>query len=181
VVTPTAMVRTELQRRLGGYRSELPHSGDMEMWLRLAAHGSVGLLKAYQAVYRRHTGNMSLAYMTEGLLPDAQQRKAAVDCFFRTCGHILPNPNRLQRRFYSLLARDAVNLASSAFNAGKMQTSEALCDFALRTRVGVRCSFAWMKLACKRRIGYEAWSVLQPAMRAVEWMRSGYLRRRWNI
>jgi glycosyl transferase family 2 len=172
VPTPTAVVRTQLQRRLGGYRSELTHSGDMEMWLRLAAHGSVGMLKAYQAVYRRHTGNMSLAYMTEGLLPDLQQRKAALHCFFQTCGHILPNQNRLQRKFYSLLARDAVSLGSSAFNAGKMQTSQALCDFALRTRLAVRWSFAWMKLACKRRMGYEAWSVLQPAIRAVDRMGS---------
>ena len=162
VPTPTAVVRTQLQRRLGGYRSELTHTGDMEMWLRLAAHGSVGMLKAYQAVYRRHTGNMSLAYMEEGLLPGMQQRKTAVKCFFQTCGHILPDTNRLQRRFYWLLARDAIDLGSSAFNTGKTQSSQALCDFALRTCPHIRWSFAWMKFAFKRRIGFKAWRALLP-------------------
>jgi len=170
VPTPTAVVRTQLQRRLGGYRSELTHAGDMEMWFRLAAHGSVGMLNAYQAVYRRHTGNMSLAYMAEGWLPDVQQRKDALNCFFQTCGHILPITNRLQRKFYWLLARDAVGLGSSAFNMGKIQDSQALCDFAHRTCPSIRWSLAWMKLACKRRMGYEAWSVLEPAIRSVDRM-----------
>ena len=46
VPTPTAVIRTALQKRLGGYRPELPHAGDMEMWLRLAVHGSVGRFEA---------------------------------------------------------------------------------------------------------------------------------------
>lgn len=43
--TATVVVRTELQKRVGGYRHELPHAGDLEMWLRLAAHASVGVLE----------------------------------------------------------------------------------------------------------------------------------------
>jgi hypothetical protein len=70
VPTPTAVVRTELQKRVGGYRSELPHSGDMELWFRLAAHSSVGILGSPQAVYRRHSNNMSLLYTTNSSLPD---------------------------------------------------------------------------------------------------------------
>src|SRR4051794_17612091 len=42
VATCSAVVRTKLQKSLGGYRRDLPHAGDMEMWLRFAAHGSVG-------------------------------------------------------------------------------------------------------------------------------------------
>ena len=41
--TPSAIVRTSAQHRVGGYRPELPHSGDLEMWLRLAAVGSVAI------------------------------------------------------------------------------------------------------------------------------------------
>jgi hypothetical protein len=159
VPTPTAVVRTQLQRRVGGYRPELTHSGDMEMWLRLAAHASVGMLKSYQAVYRRHALNMSLAY-TDDLLPDMQQRKAAVDCFFQTCGPMLANTQRLRSKFHWLLARDAVNLGSSAFNAGRMQISAALCDFARRTCPAILWSFAWTKLGCKRLIGYELCRIL---------------------
>ena len=62
VPTCSAVVRTELQKRLGGYRNELPHTGDMEMWLRFAAHAPVGFISAYQGVYRQHGANMSTAY-----------------------------------------------------------------------------------------------------------------------
>jgi hypothetical protein len=161
VPTPTAVVRTQLQRRLGGYRPELPHSGDMEMWLRLAAHGSVGILKAYQAVYRRHTNNMSLAYTADGFLPDVQQRKAALDCFFQTCGHAFPNTQRLESKLNWSLGCDALGLASSAFNEGKDHTSRQLCDFALGICPSIRWSLPWTKLACKRSMGFKTWSALQ--------------------
>jgi glycosyltransferase involved in cell wall biosynthesis len=39
VETATAVVRTSVQKRVGGYRPELPHAGDLEMWLRFAAVG----------------------------------------------------------------------------------------------------------------------------------------------
>jgi hypothetical protein len=137
----------------------------MEMWLRLATHGSVGMLKNYQAVYRRHATNMSLAYTADSFLPDIRQRKAAVDSFLETCGHALPNMQKLERQLYWLLARDAVGLGSSAFNSGKMQNSQELCDFALRICPSIRWSFAWVKIACKRRIGHKAWRVLQSSAR----------------
>jgi len=159
VPTPTAVVRTQLQRAVGGYRPELTHSGDMEMWLRLAAHASVGMLKDYQAVYRRHAHNMSLTY-TDDLLPDMHQRKAAVDFFFQACSPMLAGAPQLKRRFDWLLARDSVDLGSSAFNAGKMQSSQALCDFARRTCPSIRWSFAWTKLTCKRAVGYKACRIL---------------------
>ena len=67
VPTPTAVVRTELQHRLGGYRSELPHSGDVEMWMRFALHAPVGVLRAVQAYYRHHERSMSMAYYARPL------------------------------------------------------------------------------------------------------------------
>src|SRR5258708_30639237 len=72
VATPTAVVRTELQKRVGGYRRELPHSGDMEMWLRLAPHASVGVLGGCQAVYPRHAGHTLLADSAQGVPADVQ-------------------------------------------------------------------------------------------------------------
>jgi hypothetical protein len=164
VSTPAAVVRTKLQKRLGGYLSELPHSGDMEMWLRFAAHASVGMLEAYQAVYRRHGGNMSLAYIAKGWLPDLRQRKAAFDCFFQTCSYALPNAQQLQRRLFWLLACDAVGLASAAFNDGEMGLSEELSEFALGVCPQIKRSLPWVKLTCKRRLGFRAWGALWPAV-----------------
>lgn len=162
VPTPTAVVRTQVQRKVGGYRAELRHSGDMEMWLRLAAHGSVGMFRNYQAVYRRHVTNMSLEYTAESCLPDMYQRKAALDCFFETCGHMLANQQRLMRKLFRSLACDAVSLGSTAFNSGRMENSRALCEFACQICPSVRWSLAWAKLACKRNMGRQVWSVLRP-------------------
>jgi glycosyltransferase involved in cell wall biosynthesis len=58
----SAMVRTSLQKQLGGYRSELPHAGDLELWLRFALHSSVVRLAATQSAYRLHDENMSRGY-----------------------------------------------------------------------------------------------------------------------
>jgi hypothetical protein len=63
----------------------------MEMWLRLAANASVGILDALQAVYRRHADNMSHAYPTKVRIPDLEQRKAALDKFGQYCGNALKN------------------------------------------------------------------------------------------
>ena len=42
VPTPTTIGRTDVQKAIGGYRPELPHAGDLEMWLRFGAHGGSG-------------------------------------------------------------------------------------------------------------------------------------------
>ena len=167
VPTATAVVRTQLQKRVGGYRHELPHSGDMEMWLRLAAHASVGILGSAQAVYRRHADNMSRAYWKEGSLPDLQQGKAALDCFFQTCSSALPNAQQLQRRLFWLLGCDAVARASGAFNEGKIEVSERLSQFALHICPEINRSLPWTKLAYKRRLGPRTWSALRPVVTGI--------------
>lgn len=164
VPTPSAVVRTALQKRLGGYRPELPHSGDMEMWLRFAAQGSVGILEAYQAVYRRHTGNMSLAYTEKTWLPDLQQRKATFDYFFQSRGYTMPNARLLHRKLLWSLGCDAISFASAAFNEGKMEVSKQLSEFALCVCPAVKRSLPWTKLACKRAIGFGAWRALRPTI-----------------
>lgn len=167
VPTPTAVVRTSLQRRLGGYRPELPHSGDLEMWLRLAAHSAVGVSEAYHAVYRRHSENMSLLFATSSCLPDLQQRKAAFDCFINSWGDTLQSPEKIHRRLSWFLACDAVTFASAAFNEGEMEDSERLSEFALRICPQVKRSLRWAKLTCKRGVGREAWCALQPAVHGI--------------
>ena len=82
IPTPTVIVRTRIQQAIGGYRPYLPHSGDMEMWLRFAANGAIARLEAVQAIYRWHPSNMSRAYYAEKW-PEWQQRKEAFDSFFR--------------------------------------------------------------------------------------------------
>ena len=52
-------MRTSVLRKIGGYRPDLPHAGDFEMWLRAAAVSDVGFLVGVdQAYYRQHSDNM---------------------------------------------------------------------------------------------------------------------------
>jgi glycosyltransferase involved in cell wall biosynthesis len=79
--TPAAIARTNTQKTIGGYRASLPHSGDMEMWLRFAANGSVARINAVQGIYRKHSTAMSNAYYADKM-HDYRQIKLAFDSFF---------------------------------------------------------------------------------------------------
>ncbi len=106
VHTPTAIVRTSTQKEIGGYRASLPHSADMEMWLRFSARGTVARLDSVQAIYRRHAYNMSNVYYDRDL-GDLQQRKQAFDCFFSDHIHRIANGHRLRQQASCMLARKA--------------------------------------------------------------------------
>jgi hypothetical protein len=164
VRTPSVLVRTSLQKQLGGYSPALPHSGDMEMWLRFAAYASVGVLSSYQALYRRHAANMSLAYMDRGWMPDLTQRKAAFDAFFEAHGHRLPDADALRGRLMYSLATCALGFASRMFNEGQLDSCTELIGLASDISPRIHGSWPWLKLACKRTLGFKAWSLLRPAL-----------------
>jgi glycosyltransferase involved in cell wall biosynthesis len=160
VLTPSVMVRTSLQKKLGGYLPELTHSGDMEMWLRFAAHSAVGILDANQAVYRRHSANMSRGYSP---VDDLSQRKAAFEHFLSSCHAVIPNVEDLRNWLMSQLAHDAIRCASRAFNEGDMELSARLAEFGLKLDPSAERSWPWWILTCKRRLGPRGWQFLQPA------------------
>jgi hypothetical protein len=165
---------------LDGYREELPHAGDIEMWLRFAAHASVGFIFLYQGAYRRHSANMSTAYYVpsdgrlthrkNGRLADLQQRKLAFDCFLEHCRDVLPRYEHLCRRLYRQLSVSAVSHASAAFNDGEMEEARELSDFALAVCPAIKSSSAWVKLTCKRWIGARTWRAVRPAAAAIRAM-----------
>lgn len=168
VVTATAVVRTALQKRVGGYRADLPHAGDLEMWLRLAANASVGVLNSFQAVCRRHGNNMSDAYFQQCWLPDIQQRMLVIDRFMGTCGHLLGDADRVHRRMLRDLSQVAVGFASQAFNKGDIDLTKRIEGMALEIFAGVKMTPSWWKLACKRTVGLKGWRLVQPAVRKVQ-------------
>jgi hypothetical protein len=161
VPSPTAVVRTSLQKKLGGYLADLPHTSDMEMWLRFAAHGDVGVIAADQAVYRWHSANMSSGYSPE---QDLLQRKAAIEHFLNSCAAELPNVDDLRTWLTRQLALDAISCASAAFNEGEMERSARLSKLALNIDPNVQKSRRWWVLACKRSLGLRAWQRLRPAV-----------------
>ena len=154
VPTPTAVGRNAVQKQIGGYRPELPHSGDTEMWLRYAAKGAVARLADVQAIKREHGANMAHSY-SESLLPDLRQRKAAFERFFAEFGDCLAEAPCLRETANRVLAEKAFWYAAAKLIEGRPQLCAELFRFAvdlqpeLRTRPPVGRLFQTDRLAEK--------------------------------
>lgn len=157
VPTPTAVVRTSVQKNVGGYLPHLPHSGDLEMWLRLCARGSVGFINEPQGVYRRHDVNMSRNYDVNHGLPDLLQRRAALMAFFEGSHNYLAGNPDLKEFLLRDLSRVAMLRASRAFNRWQFEGMRESLSFATETYPRIRRSLPWLKLAIKRAVGPNAW------------------------
>lgn len=90
------LVRTSMQKAAGHYRTELPHTDDFEMLLRLACHGAVAFTPALQGIKRVHGTNRTEDFLVERTR-DLVERLAALDSFFGREGQVLPNAERLRR------------------------------------------------------------------------------------
>jgi glycosyltransferase involved in cell wall biosynthesis len=137
VSTPTAIVRTSTQKAIGGYRASLPHSADLEMWLRFAAHGAVARIEAVQAIYRWHSSNMSSAYYDRDL-PDMQQRKEAFDIFFDEYGHRVVDARKLQERAVRVLAEKVFWSGIIRLCRGHIDSGRRLLRFAFNLDPSLR-------------------------------------------
>ncbi len=164
VLAPTVVVRTRLQQQLGGYRAELHHSGDFEMWMRFAAHGSIGIVEAPQAFYRWHTTNMTHVYNTGTGFRNLEQTMAAFDVFVRDWGHLVPSADRLRSAAARKLGELAFWLASDAFDRGDRAAYRPFLDFALATWPPLRSTGAWRRFRCKSLVGCRLWSLMRPAL-----------------
>jgi hypothetical protein len=161
VNTPTAIVRTRTLEKVGGYRADLPHTADMELWLRLAVHGSVGILEAEQAFKRMHGRNMQLEYTT-GAARDLEGRKAAFDVFFLHWGDRVASPAPLHAHALRALGEEAFWAASNAFDRGDHGNCPALLRFALSLYPEITTRVEWSRYQRKQRLGPRVWSWLKP-------------------
>ena len=66
VRAPGIVVRRAAYEQVGGYRTDLPHAADWEMWTRLAAHGPIVFVDRVLACYRRHAGSDTSARARTG-------------------------------------------------------------------------------------------------------------------
>ena len=93
ITAPEVVVRTSLQKRVGGYDPGLPKAADMEMYMRLAANADVGFIRGVdQAYYRVHGQNMSSSVSA---LMDLRQRRLVFETVLDRYGERLPDGKRL--------------------------------------------------------------------------------------
>lgn len=152
VPTPTAVVRTALQKRVGGYNPATPHTSDMEMWLRLAAHAEVAVIHAPQGYYRVHGSNMSGAYFAQPTR-DAEQRITAAEQAMAAVGDRAPEFPRVLRTMKRIEAERAYWRAGLAFEAGDRRLGETYLRFAAATDPARFTSRSFWSAAAKRELG----------------------------
>lgn len=155
VASPEVVVRTSLQHELGGYRPELPHSGDLEMWMRLATRADVGIIQdADQAYYRVSDLGMQRT-MFDSPVERQRQRRAAFEWLFQEYGDTIPDAARLRRLADNGLARDALRWASTAFDRGRVdpEVVDELVAFAREAHPGVASTRDYWGLRWRRRAG----------------------------
>lgn len=145
IVNPEAVLRRSVMDRLGGYRADMPHSADMELWLRAAGIGSVGRVNGnVQALYRVHGLNMHLTDFGGGLA-DIQARRHVFEDLACVPGSALNRQPGLLRMARHALAVEAVRAANQALDRSGMHASAAseLAKFAVETDVGISGSAPW--------------------------------------
>jgi glycosyltransferase involved in cell wall biosynthesis len=159
IQAPAAIARTSVHHEIGGYLPELPHSGDTEIWLRLAAHGAVAELGADQAYRRLHDRNMSLTYSPLSRLREQQR---AFEIHFTEYRDARPEIAAASPVLGRTLAESAFWSGVRAFEAG----NETLCDeflaYALEMDQRIGTSRSWWRLQWKRRAGRAASRLIAP-------------------
>jgi glycosyltransferase involved in cell wall biosynthesis len=161
VESATAVVRASFQKQVGGYRPELPHSGDMEMWLRLAAHADVGVVPGVQAFTRIHAKNMHLSYKANRDIEDFRQRRIVFRTFFAADGRSLRERRALEASAWRALAEELLWAAVRAFDeaappdlvAQFIGEARDICPAITKTRL-------WWKVRTRRFIGSRLWRAM---------------------
>jgi glycosyltransferase involved in cell wall biosynthesis len=103
IQTPAMVVRREAYEMLGGFRSDLPHTLDWEMWCRIAARFAVWHTPEILACYRLHS-----AAVTSGLIRDGGDIQDLARCIRMIGGYLPPEQRKpvsaAARRHYALRA-----------------------------------------------------------------------------
>lgn len=119
ILSPEVVMRTAAMRDVGPYNPALPHSGDLEYWLRTAARWDVARVNGpVQAMYRVHASNMHLTAFA-GMAEDLRHRALA----FRGLAapgarEAVPQHDRLIARAERAIAREALLLAQRELDRG---------------------------------------------------------------
>jgi glycosyltransferase involved in cell wall biosynthesis len=125
----TVVRRTRAQKQVGHYRSEIPYTDDLDMWLRLATVGNVAYTSAVQAFRRLHASQATRHY-TDVPVRDFVERERAYACFFEAEGRTLAHSTRLHRQARSGLVGQAYWSGLSHIFRAQPRTGWALLRYA---------------------------------------------------
>lgn len=185
ITSPEVVVRTSLQQKIGGYDPALPHTGDIEMWMRFALHADVGYLRGVdQAYYRVHGNNMSVNYYSASGVRDLQQRLAAYEALLDRANGQLPGKAALEKEVRRVLAKDALRRAGRAYDRGRSSEEpiDELVTFAEKAYAEADRLPEWHTLRLRQRLGVRAARALSPLVLTApaRRLRQMYRLRQWK-
>jgi glycosyltransferase involved in cell wall biosynthesis len=132
VYSPEVVMRRSVLRDVGGFRAELPHAGDLDMWLRFAAISDIGRVNGPDQAFRRvHASSMmQTGYGT--VLADLRGRQDAFESFFAKDAGALCDRAELVALSRQVTAVEAINFVSNRLLGGTMPAPEdaSYLDFA---------------------------------------------------
>lgn len=180
VMSPEVLIRTEALRAVGVFNPDLPHSADLELWLRLGIDWDVGRINgAPQAFYRVHQANMHLTTFAT-MQVDLRHRYAAFEVLGDHAVRLRwPAASTMLDRARAAIARDARELALRELDSGSDAGVVELLDIAdelapaqratrdLRARLehGVPSGGVWVRprnlvRAQSDRVRWKAWTAV---------------------
>ena len=156
---PEAVMRAQTLRAAGPYDERLPHTSDLNMWLRLATLAEVGhIAGAVQGLYRVHAGSMQRT-VNAGRLRDLRGRLDAFESALgRPTAPLLHAPELLALA-RAKLASEALEQACHAFDRGRTANEpiDEYVAFALQAHADATALPQWRALKRRRRVGAD-WS-----------------------
>jgi glycosyltransferase involved in cell wall biosynthesis len=152
VPTPTAVVRTSLQHRIGGYHPGLPQTSDAEMWMRIATQAPIAVIHTPQGYYRWHGSNMSSAY-TGRALSDLDEQYKTLKEVYQNWGVDIEQFGSWIDMATIRLAHQACWMAGLAFERGDKQGAATCLDFARAVYPSAWRLASWWKAQIRRIVG----------------------------
>jgi hypothetical protein len=125
IYNPEVVVRGSVQRAVGGYSDQLPHTADLEMWLRVASIADVAHIRGSDQAYRRMHGASMMQTTYAGLLTDLRGRRDAFEAFFRGAGARLARNRDDWATVRRRLAGESLDHVCSQLRRGGTNSTEA--------------------------------------------------------
>jgi glycosyltransferase involved in cell wall biosynthesis len=144
ISSPEVVMRISALRQVGYYDPRLPHSGDLDMWLRTALTWDIGRVNGpAQALYRVHDSNMHLTAYA-GWLTDLHERHKTFDLLFNEHAPYRSIVTSLRPRTMRALAKESLRRALIAHrdNAPREVVNEYV-RFAVQTDPTVESTPWW--------------------------------------
>lgn len=183
ILCPEVVMRTSVQHAIGGYDPNLPHSGDLEMWMRAAAVSDVGRVNGpVQAHYRIHPQSMQRTTYS-GHVVDLEGRLAAFDKVLASPDSQVPGRERMMaiaRRSLAVAALEYARLAHEEDRA-RLEPVDEYLAFAERVWPEARSLREWRRVQ-RRAAGGDGWlaPVVSPGRKVTADVARKLRWRRWR-